>query len=272
MSDPKYQLGFIGAGKLAGSVIRGLLLKNYCTADAIIAAEPNPDARAALQKELNINVAADNAEVADNAEIMFLGVKPAVVLPALGDLQLAKKLLVSFAAGVRITSMEPVTDARVMRVMTNTPGAIGRAATAFARGSRTTDDDAEKVRAIFGSIGVVVEVADEQIDAVTALAGSGPAFVYTMIEALARGGEHTGLSKDSALRLAAQTALGAAELILTSGKSPEELRRMVVTPGGTTAAGLAEMQKRAASDAISAAVEAAAARGREMADEFRATK
>ena len=272
MSDTKYQLGFIGAGKLAGSVIRGLVLRNYCTADAIIASEPNPQAREGLAKELGIHVTAENAEVTEKAEIIFLGVKPVVVLPVLRELRVAKKLLISFAAGVRISSMEQVTEARVMRVMTNTPGAIGRAATAFARGSRTTDDDVANVRALFGAIGIVVEVSDEQIDGVTALAGSGPAFVYTMIEALAHGGEQTGLSRDSALRLAAQTALGAAELVLTSDKSPEELRRMVVTPGGTTAAGLATIEKGAASEAISAAVEAAAARGRAMADEFSAPK
>jgi pyrroline-5-carboxylate reductase len=180
----------------------------------------------------------------------------------------ARKLVVSLAAGIRIESMEAATAARVMRVMTNTASAIGRAASALARGSRSTAADERRVREIFGAIGIVVEVNDEQIDAVTALAGSGPAFVYTVIEALAAGGEQTGLTSEVARVLAAQTALGAAELALTSGKSPEELRRAVVTPGGTTAAGLRELSIRKAADALSAAVAAAAQRGREMAREF----
>jgi pyrroline-5-carboxylate reductase len=269
MADRQFQLGFLGAGKLAGSVIRGLLLKKFCAPDQIIASEPNPDTSAALRNELNISLATDNAEVAEKSGTIFLGVKPQMVLPVLRGLgaPLTGKLVISFAAGIRIASMEAVTNARVMRVMTNTPSAIARAATAFAAGARVTDDDRAKVRAIFSTIGVVVEVTDEQIDSVTALAGSGPAFVYKVIEALAAGAERTGLSKDAALQLAAQTALGAAELTLTSGKSPQELIKMVVTPGGTTAAGLREMENRSAAEAISAAIEAAAARGREMSQE-----
>src|SRR2546423_11015121 len=123
------------------------------------------------------------------------------------------------------------------------------------------------VREIFGAIGAVVEVTDEQIDAVTALAGSGPAFVYTVIEALAGGGEKMGLAPDAALTLATQTVLGAAQLASETKLSPEELRKMVVTPGGTTAAGLAAMRELSTSDGLIAAVEAAAKRGREMAEE-----
>jgi pyrroline-5-carboxylate reductase len=195
-----------------------------------------------------------------------------MVLPIVREIEsdVENKLIVSLAAGVRITNIEAVTPARVMRVMTNTPSAIGRAASALAVGTRTTSEDREKVCAIFNAIGVAVEVDEDQIDAVTALSGSGPAFVYRMIEALAAGAIKAGLkNKDNALRLAAQTVLGAADLVLTSGKTPEELVAMVVTPGGTTAAGLNVMQQRSTADGISAAVEAAAARGREMAKENR---
>ena len=252
-------LGFIGAGKLAGSVIRGLLLKNFCTPDAILASEPNVETRAQLQTELGISLTTDNSEIAAKAEIVFLGVKPQMVLAVLRELgdAIANKLVVSFVAGIRIAQMEEVTPARIMRVLTNTPSAIGRA----------TDRDRQKIRTIFGAIGLVVKVDDEQIDAVTALAGSGPAFVYAMIEALARGGEKMGLDKQASLQLAAQTALGAAEMMTTSGKSPEELIRMVVTPGGTTAAGLRVMEERSVAAALAEAVEAATKRGQEMARE-----
>ena len=267
--ENRYALGFIGAGKLAASVIRGLLLKNFCAPSAILASEPNAETRAQLKNELGISFTTENTEVAGQADIVFLGVKPQMVLPVLRELgdAIARKLVVSFAAGIRIAQMEEVTAARIMRVLTNTPSAIGRAASAFARGQRATDQDREKIRAMFGVIGFVVEVSDEQIEAVTALAGSGPAFVYAMIEALARGGEKMGLSKESSLQLAAQTALGASEMMITSGKSPAELIKMVVTPGGTTAAGLRVMEERSVADAIADAVEAATKRGQEMARE-----
>jgi len=271
MSDASYLFGFIGAGKLAGSVIRGLLLKNFCAPGAIIASEPNTETRTQLQNELGISFTTTNTEVAKKAEIVFLGLKPLMVLPVLREIGggLANKLVVSFAAGIRIAQMEAVTPARIMRVLTNTPSAIGRAASAFATGSRATEHDREKIRAMFSAIGLAVQVDDEQMDAVTALAGSGPAFVYAMIEALAHGGEKMGLTKESALRLAAQTALGASDLMITSEKSPADLIKMVVTPGGTTAAGLGVMDERGIADAIADAVKAATERGQEMAHENR---
>jgi pyrroline-5-carboxylate reductase len=178
------------------------------------------------------------------------------------------KLVISLAAGVRLESMEAVAPARFMRVMTNTPSAICRGASAIAPGVRTTEKDLAKAEDVFTAVGIVVRVEEQHIDAVTALAGSGPAFVYTVIEALAEGGQQRGLSGEAALRLATQTVLGAAQLASESGMSPEELRKMVVTPGGTTAAGLAAMKKLNGSEAISAAVGAATDRGREMAKEF----
>jgi len=272
MSEPRYQLGFIGGGKLAGSIIRGLILKEFCAPQQIIVSEPNVETRGPLQNELGVSIANDNRHLAATAETIFLGVKPQMVLPILREIGggIEHKLLVSLAAGVRIKNIEAVTPARVMRVMTNTPSAIGRAASALAAGSRTTSEDREKIRTIFSAIGIAVEVDDDEIDAVTALGGSGPAFVYTVIKAFADGGIKAGLKNEKdALQLAAQTVSGAAELTLTSGKTPEELIAMVVTPGGTTAAGLQVMERRSTAAGISAAVEAAAARGREMAKENR---
>ena len=265
----KYAIGFIGAGKLAGSVIRGLIRAKFCSPKEIIASEPNIEARAALQKDTAIQLTTENAEVAENAEVIFIGVKPGMVLPVLRDLAsfIANKHVISLAAGTRLAAMESVAGARFMRALTNTPSAICRAATGFARGERTTDDNVDLARKIFGAIGVVVEVDEKQIDAVTALSGSGPAFVYTVIEALAEGGKKCGLPADVANTLAAQTVLGAAQLAIESQLSPEELRRQVVTPGGTTAAGLAQMEKLETAKGLIAAVEAATKRGREMAEE-----
>lgn len=268
-STGAFRLGFIGGGKLAGSVIRGLVRARYSPSATILVSEPNENARRSLEHELGVSGTTDNAEVAEKSDVILIGVKPGVVLPALSEIapQLERKLVISLAAGVRGASMEKVAAAHFMRAMTNTPAAVCRAATALARGARTTKAELSRAREIFGAIGIVVEVAEAQIDAVTALAGSGPAFVYTVIEALARGGEKMGLLWDAAWPLAIQTVFGAAQLAAESRLSPEELRKMVVTPGGTTAAGLAAMENLNTSDGLIAAVEAATKRGREMAEE-----
>lgn len=265
----RYSLGFLGAGKLAGSVIRGLLRAKFCEPGQILASEPADPLREDLRNDLGIAVTTDNLEVAREAQILFLGVKPGVVLPVLRDIAEAAgdKLIVSLAAGVRIPAMEAVARGPVIRALTNTPSAICRAATAISRGSRTTGAHVAAVTHIFEAVGVVVEVPEEQIDVVTALSGSGPAFVYTVIEALAQGGENLGLAHDVALKLATQTALGAAQIALESGMSPEALRKMVVTPGGTTAAGLTVMAEKGVSEGLIDAVEAATKRGQEMARE-----
>jgi pyrroline-5-carboxylate reductase len=263
------RLGFIGGGKLAGSVIRGLVRAKYCPPGEIIVSEPNDGARRTLESELQISGTAENAEVAKRSDIILIGVKPAVVVPALSEIAslIDGKHVISLAAGTRIASMEKAANARFMRAMTNTPSAVCRAATALARSGRSNDADVSLAREIFSAIGVVVEVEEDQIDAVTALAGSGPAFVYTVIESLAQGGEKMGLEWDVALILATQTVLGAAQLATESKLSPEDLRKMVVTPGGTTAAGLTAMEKLKTSEGLIAAVEAATKRGREMAQE-----
>jgi pyrroline-5-carboxylate reductase len=268
-SASAFRLGFIGGGKLAGSVIRGLVRARYCAPELILVSEPNESARQVLEQELGVSGTAENGEVAKKSELIFIGVKPAVVVPVLTELAatLERKVVVSLAAGVRLATMEKVAAAHFMRAMTNTPSAICRAATALAKGSRTTNNELSAVREIFGVIGAVVEVTEDQIDAVTALAGSGPAFVYTVIEALARGGEKMGLSWEAALTLAIQTVLGAAQLASETKMSPEDLRKMVVTPGGTTAAGLAAMEEHKTADGLMAAVEVAAKRGAEMAAE-----
>jgi pyrroline-5-carboxylate reductase len=268
-TSTRYRIGFIGAGKLAGSIIRGLMRAGFCSPTEIIASEPNDQVRAKLREEVGIKLTTENAEIAEAAEVILIGVKPGVVLPVLRSLaaRLHNKPVISLAAGVRITAMEPIAGARFMRAMTNTPSAICRAATALARGSRTTNKDVDLARKIFNAIGVVVEVTEDQIDVVTALAGSGPAFVYTVIEALAEGGKKMGLAPDAALTLATQTVLGAAQLASESKLSPEELRKMVVTPEGTTAAGLAVMNRLKTAEGLIAAVEAATKRGQKMAKE-----
>ncbi len=261
-----YRLGFIGGGKLAGSVVRGLVRAGFCPAHEILVSEPADEVRTALGKDTGVELTAKNTEVGEKADVILIGVKPGVVLAVVEEMAslIADKVVISLAAGIRLESMEAKAGARFMRAMTNTPAAVCQAATALARGARTTEEDFARARQIFSSIGFVAEVSDAQIDPVTALAGSGPAFVYTVIEALAAGGTQCGLPAEVSLGLATQTVRGAAQLALESKLSPEQLRRMVITPGGTTAAGLAEMEKRGTAAGLAAAVEAASARGREM--------
>ena len=222
-----------------------------------------------MRDETGIHVTAENAKVAEGAEVILIGVKPVVVLPVLHEIAalIENKLVISLAAGVRLQNMKSISTARLMRAMTNTPTAIGRGATALVRGDLTSADDFACARKLFDTIGVTVEVNEDHIDAVTALAGSGPAFVYSVIEALAQGGAKSGLPLEIASALATHTVLGAAQLAVETGKSPEELRRMVVTPGGTTAAGLSAMEELKTSEGLIAAVQAATKRGREIAAE-----
>ncbi|HXX41720.1 MAG TPA: pyrroline-5-carboxylate reductase [Chthoniobacterales bacterium] len=269
MPSQTYPLGFIGAGKLAGSVIRGLIRAGFCSPHEIVIREPNEQTCNALLDEAGIALANDNANLADRAETIFIGVKPGLVLNVIKEIaqKIDHKLVISLAAGVRTGAMESIAKARFMRALTNTPSAICRAATAIASGNRATREDVDLARKIFNALGVVVEVDEKQIDTVTALAGSAPAFVYKIIESLAQGGEKMGLAPEMALRLATQTVLGAAQLATETKMTPEELIKMVVTPGGTTAAGLAVMDRLGTSASLIAAIEAATKRGAEMARE-----
>ena len=244
-----------------------MLLTKYCQPAEIIASQPVPELAQELQRETGITVTPENADVVSAAEVILIGVKPTVVLAVIEETAAAldEKLVISLAAGIRLDSMEAKANARFLRAMTNTPSAIARAATAIAPGTRTTEHDMARAREIFSAIGVAVTVEERHIDAVTALAGSGPAFVYTVIEALATGAEREGMPHDVALALATHTVLGASQLAAESDASPEELRRMVITPGGTTAAGLGAMERLGTAEGLIAAVQAAAARGREMA-------
>ncbi len=267
MDSQTCRLGFIGAGKLAGSLIRGLVRAKFCEPRDIIAFEPSAEAQAALKKDVDLVFTAENTEVAEKADVIFIAVKPGVVLKVLRELapKIDNKLVVSLAAGVRLKAMESAASARFMRALTNTPSAVCQGATGIARGPRSTKEDVDLARRIFAAVGTAVEIEEDQIDAVTALSGSGPAFVYSVIEWLAQGGEKVGLTSQDALTLATQTVRGAAELALETGLSPEELRRQVVTPGGTTAAGLAKMDEHKTRDGLVAAVEAAVKRAEEMA-------
>ena len=187
------------------------------------------------------------------------------MLGQLGD-AVSGKLFISIAAGVTITAIEEAlgSDARVIRVMPNTPALIGQGASAYALGTHATASDSELAASLLASVGTVAEVPEKLLDAVTGLSGSGPAYVYTIIEALADGGVLCGLPKDKAVQLAAQTVAGAANMVLSTGEHPAALRDQVTSPGGTTIAGLQTIEAGNLRATLIDAVEAACSRSKQL--------
>lgn len=251
------------------ALLQGIVARQLLAADAITVFDPHaPALEATLSAIPGLRTAPDALTAVRAAGAVLLCAKPAGILPLISSLRSIpeSKLLISIAAGVTLTSMEAAAGHhRVVRVMPNTPALIGQGAAAFATGTTATPADAAATESILGSVGSVTRVAESLLDAVTGLSGSGPAYVFTFIEALADGGLAEGLSKEQALKLAAQTVAGAAALVLQTGQHPAVLRDQVTSPGGTTIAGLAALESRAFRSACIEAVRAAAKRSRELA-------
>ncbi|QDT00141.1 pyrroline-5-carboxylate reductase [Adhaeretor mobilis] len=263
-------LGFIGSGRMATALARGCIEAKLYQAGDVVASDPYEPAREQFAEQLSgVATVEDNAAVLQQADVVFLAVKPQMmdeVLDAIAEHVMPSHLLISIAAGVtlqRLASHLPA-KTRLIRVMPNTPCLIGRGACGFAVGASCNEVDSQTVKRILGSVGIVHEVEEQQLDAVTGLSGSGPAFVYSVIESLAAGGVAGGLSEKLSLELAIQTTVGAAEMLTATGKSPAELRDQVTSPGGTTFAGLESLKRDRGQAALQAAVEAATQRSVEL--------
>ncbi len=262
------RIAFVGAGNMAGAMIQGLISAGTCPARNLAASDVRADVLAALQASHRIEVASDNAAVARDAEVVVLATKPQVlpdVLATLGP-QLGGKLVLSIAAGVPLAAIEGRLGAgvRVVRAMPNTPALVQAGATAIAAGAHATAADMDVAEAIFGSVGLVARVPEALLDAVTALSGSGPAYVFLLCEALAAAGVRVGLPQDTAAALAAQTVYGAGKLLRESGEPPEALRRKVSSPGGTTVAGIERLQQLGLAAIVAEAVQSATERAGEL--------
>lgn len=267
MSSPT--LGFLGAGKMATALARGFLQAGLTTPDRLFASDPFPAARDAFAAATGSGIRATNREVAAEADVLILAVKPDQVAGVLQDLgsQLDPKrhLLISIAAGVPLSRMESATAGlRCVRVMPNTPALVGASASAYACGAATTPADAELVQRLFGSVGVAYRVKESLLDAVTGLSGSGPAYAFLMIEALADGGVAAGLPRDIAQSLAAQTLLGAAKMVIETGQHPGVLKDAVCSPGGTTIEGVHVLEQGGLRGTLIGAVRAAADKSRSL--------
>jgi pyrroline-5-carboxylate reductase len=264
------RIGLMGAGRMATALARGLVRAKMLPADAIVATDPSEEARRAFAGEVPGAVLEPNivAQVAQT-DVVFLAVKPQQIdaaLASLRDALRADALVVSIAAGVTIQRIADAlpTGQRIVRVMPNTPCLIGQGASGYSLGKHATASDGKLVATLLSAVGAAFEVPEGLLDAVTGLSGSGPAFVYSMIEALAEGGAAAGLPAELAAELAARTAAGAAEMVLQTGETPAVLRGRVTSPGGTTVAGLAVLTERGFKDAIVEAVQAAARRSAEL--------
>jgi pyrroline-5-carboxylate reductase len=261
--------GFIGAGRMATAIIRGMLRVGTPT-EAISASDPNPLARAGLVGETGIATFDSNAEVIRASDVVVLAVKPqsmASVLAELRPLITADHLVVSVAAGVSLATLANGLgdDRRIARAMPNTPALVGEGAAAYCLGPASKDGDGAIVASCLEAIGKAFRVPEGQIDAVTGLSGSGPAFVYVMIEALADGGVRVGLPRELALALASQTVLGSARMVLETGQHPGLLKDQVASPAGTTIAGLHALERGGVRAALMDAVQAAYGRSVELA-------
>ncbi|MCC6484230.1 MAG: pyrroline-5-carboxylate reductase [Armatimonadetes bacterium] len=254
---------------MGSALARGVIASGFCQAADVFAYDSDRSRSEKLSRETGCRVCASAPDAASEADVVVVCVKPAVVTGVLKEISPAvtpARIVISIAAAVKLETLEGALPAGtpVVRVMPNTPALVGRGAAGLAAGKSVSPAQIEQCVRLLESVGVAVAVDEKLMDAITGLSGSGPAFVYSVIEALADGGVANGLPRDVALKLAAQTVAGAAEMVLKSGQHPAVLRDQVTTPGGTTIAGLVELERAGLPSALIAAVQAATKRSAEL--------
>jgi len=269
-------IGFLGTGNMAEAMVKGLLRAGAATKEEIVCAEPRAERRAEISQRYGVAATASNAEAADRGDVIFLTVKPQIMSQVLDEVATVvdpKKLVISIAAGITTQAIAAQLGAgvRIVRAMPNTAALVGAAATAICRGAHATAADLEQARTLFETVGTVDVVDEGLLDAVTGLSGSGPAFLFLVVEALSDGGVKMGLSRDVATQLAAQTLVGAGRLVLETGEHPGRLKDQVTSPGGTTIAGMHALETGGVRGAFIQAVEAATIRSRELGDKAKKT-
>ncbi|XP_011154984.1 pyrroline-5-carboxylate reductase isoform X2 [Harpegnathos saltator] len=261
------KIGFLGGGKMAQALAKGFIRAGLSKGDMMLAScLPNDTGSIETFKEIGSNTVFTNGPIINHGDILILSVKPQVVPKVLPELKNSKKLLISIAMGIPLELLEEALPegTPVIRVMPNTPALVGCGATVYARGKHAGDKEAEITEKLFSAVGFCEEIQENLIDPVTALAGSGPAYVYMMIEALADGGVKMGLTRPIAYKLAAQTVLGAGTMIHKTNLHPGQLKDDVTSPAGSTITGIHYLEQHGLRSAIIGAVEAATLRCREV--------
>jgi pyrroline-5-carboxylate reductase len=254
---------------MATALAKGFIRAGLVTPKNLIASDPIQNARSAFTRETSAKATASNSEVAEFADVLILAVKPdqtGAVLAEVHEHFTDKHLLISIAAGVPLAKLESSLGptARLIRVMPNTPALIGASASGFALGKAALPQDGELAQRLFSAVGMAFQVKESLLDAVTGLSGSGPAYVYLFIEGLSDGGVASGLPRDIATQLAAQTVLGSARMVLETGLHPGALKDMVTSPGGTTIEGLHELEKGKLRGTVISAVRAATDKSKKL--------
>lgn len=265
----KLSIGFVGAGQMARALAAGFVRAGLVAADQIGASDPYESARQGFAQQVpGAHIFETNQQVAEAAELLFLAVKPQQMQTVLEELKPVvnrRHLIVSIAAGVPLARIaSQLSEPRLMRVMPNTPCLVGESASGYSQGAGATDEDCRRVGELLSAVGKAYLLDEKLLDAVTGLAGSGPAFVYLMIEALSDGGVRMGLPREVATALATQTVRGAAGMVLTTGEHPAVLKDRVTSPGGTTIAGLQALEAGAVRAALISAVQEATKRSIEL--------
>jgi pyrroline-5-carboxylate reductase len=263
------KIGFLGAGKMATALAKGFLHARLAKANQLVAADPFAAAREHFAAETGAKTFATNLEAARAAKILILATKPDQVTAALAEISgvfSQNHLLISIAAGVTLAKLESAlpAGARVVRVMPNTPALVGAGASGFSPGKNATAADGNLAQKLLSAVGLALPVKESLLDAVTGLSGSGPAYVYQFIEALSDGGVAAGLPRDVATRLAAQTVLGGAKMVLETGLHPGALKDQVTSPGGTTIEGVHELEKGRLRATVMSAVRAATEKSKKL--------
>ena len=263
------KIGFLGAGKMATALAKGFVNAGLARTEDLLASDPVEGARHAFSKEVGAKATTGNAEVLQFARVLVLAVKPDQVSAVLGQVKshfTERHLLISIAAGVPIAKLAAAMGgkARIIRVMPNTPALVGASASAYALSEGALPEDGQLAQRLLSAVGVAYQVKESLLDAVTGLSGSGPAYVYMVIEALSDGGVAAGLPRDVATQLAAQTVLGSAKMVLETGLHPGVLKDMVTSPGGTTIEGLQELERGGLRAALISAVRAATEKSRKL--------
>ncbi|MBW2505019.1 MAG: pyrroline-5-carboxylate reductase [Deltaproteobacteria bacterium] len=262
------RIGFIGGGNMAEALIKGLIDKGFPSTNLFVA-DPSEERRKLLRDRFMVSVMSDNLEVVRSCKLLVLAVKPQlvnVVVPALVDAFTDEHLLISILAGTTTTKLETLLGerSRIVRVMPNTPALIGAGISALCKGQFATDADLLVAQELLKAVGEVCLVNESQMDAVTGLSGSGPAYIFSVLEGLIEGGVAQGLSPETALELATQTVSGAAQLVAATGEAPASLRAKVCSPGGTTLAGLTALEEGDLKGIMSEAVARATQRSKEL--------
>jgi pyrroline-5-carboxylate reductase len=263
------KIAFLGGGNMAEALIKGLIASGAAKADHIFVSDIAFDRLAHLKKTYGTIIEKDNITAVQEAGIVILSVKPQIIDKVLGEISTVvdeKKLVISIAAGIALAKIENALKdgSRVVRVMPNTPALVLAGAAALAGGKNATSEDLALAQGIFNSVGRAVVVEEKLMDAVTGLSGSGPAYVFVLIDALSDAGVKVGLPRPLALELAAQTVYGAAKMVIETKEHPGKLRDMVTSPGGTTIEGLHALEKGKLRATLINAVEAATARSKEL--------